>query len=99
MKLLVTGASGLLGANFTLAALERGHRLIASSRRGIKHPGLESRRDDLTRLGACEELLAQARPDWVVHCAAMPAPVASATRMEAPIATALMTGSTGSFTG
>jgi dTDP-4-dehydrorhamnose reductase len=69
-RLLVTGASGLLGANLLLEA-RASHQLIAAShRQRIELPGAECFQTDLTEPGAAERLIRAAHPDYVVHCAA-----------------------------
>ncbi len=69
-RILVTGASGLLGANLVLEA-SRHHEVIAVSRsHSIRFPGVRSVTADLTSPGAAERLVSSGRPDWVIHCAA-----------------------------
>lgn len=71
MRVLITGASGLLGSNLVLAASDAGHQVTASSRtQPIQITGLEWHAADLTYLEEVEALLAAARPDQVIHCAA-----------------------------
>ena len=71
IKILVTGASGLLGANLILEAHQAGHTVVASSRsRQIDHAGIEWMPADLTDPKAVASLLDSVEPDWVVHCAA-----------------------------
>ena len=67
---LITGASGLLGANLAhLAAAE--HEVVAvSGQHLLQLPGLTGVSADLSRAGQARHLLEQHRPDWVVHCAA-----------------------------
>jgi dTDP-4-dehydrorhamnose reductase len=71
MKLLVTGASGLLGSAIVLAARE-GHDVVAVAN---SHPlrqadGLASVAADLAAPGAAAELVARHRPDAIIHAAA-----------------------------
>jgi dTDP-4-dehydrorhamnose reductase len=69
-RLLVTGASGLLGANLLLAA-RASHQLIAASRRQrIVLAGAECVQVDLAQPGAAHDLLRDTHPDAVIHCAA-----------------------------
>lgn len=60
MKLLVTGAEGLLGSAVCAAGRSRGHRVVAPGRREL----------DVTDPAACRRLLASVAPDAVAHCAA-----------------------------
>ena len=70
-RILVTGASGLLGANLILEAHRAGHTVVASSRtRPIDHAKIAWMQADLTDPGAVADLLDAAEPDWVVHSAA-----------------------------
>ncbi len=71
MKLLVTGASGLLGLNLSLEAAAD-HRVTGVVHRtrlqGTPFPIVQA---DLTRPGAVDRLLRETNPDGVVHCAAL----------------------------
>ena len=60
MKILVTGAAGQLGYDVVKESLARGHET-----RGIDIDDL-----DLRDAGGVESLLADYRPDMVIHCAA-----------------------------
>jgi dTDP-4-dehydrorhamnose reductase len=60
MKILITGASGMLGGDFTVAARELGHEVIAPSRSDL----------DLTDQSAVETLVKEHAPATVVNCAA-----------------------------
>ncbi|MDQ5846633.1 MAG: dTDP-4-dehydrorhamnose reductase [Acidobacteriota bacterium] len=70
--ILVTGASGLLGASFVSVARQYHRPLVALSH---QHPvagsGLESVTVDLTDQQEVEKLLHSLRPTWIVHCAAL----------------------------
>ncbi len=69
-RLLVTGASGMLGANLLLAA-RASHQLIAAShRQRIVLPGAECVQVDLAEPGAAHDLIRTTHPEAVVHCAA-----------------------------
>jgi len=69
MRLLVTGASGLLGLNL---ALEAGglHDVIGVSRRALASTPFETMQTDLLEAGAFGRVLEAVRPAAVVHCAA-----------------------------
>ena len=71
MKILITGASGLLGAHLT-AFLSRRHQVTGTDR----HPWWGDRpahwaAGDLEDPSFMETLLGKAAPDCVIHCAAM----------------------------
>ena len=69
--IVITGASGLLGASLVLEARERGREVIAVSRRHpLRASGLRSVLVDVTDAAALADALSGARPAWVVHCAA-----------------------------
>jgi dTDP-4-dehydrorhamnose reductase len=70
-RVLVTGASGLLGLNLALEASE-GHQVCGVVNR---HPLITDRftvlRANLLEPGAVERVVDTAQPDWVIHCAAL----------------------------
>lgn len=70
--ILITGASGLLGANLALCAQQRGMDVVGLYHR---HPlaaaGTRWLQVDLTDAPAVQEHLLKLRPQWVAHCAAM----------------------------
>ena len=71
MKLVVTGGSGLLGSNLALEFCRAGHQVTALFRRhGLRMPGIATVACDLTDPEGLSRVLAGARPDWIVHCAA-----------------------------
>lgn len=71
MKVLVTGASGLLGSAVTRVLLRRGHEVVA----GVRSPDVEPppaaevRSLDVTDARTVRRVLDDAGPDAVVHCA------------------------------
>ena len=69
MKILVTGASGLLGLNLCLSKFD-GHTVIGVDRGKLAGTPFELVRADLTPLGAVSRLLDAVRPDAVLHTAA-----------------------------
>lgn len=70
--MLVTGASGLLGANFVLAARARGIAVTGvHHRHPIVFPGCDSVRADITDRGVVQELCRSLKPRSIVHCAAV----------------------------
>jgi nucleoside-diphosphate-sugar epimerase len=71
VKVLVTGASGFLGAAVCSHLRERGHTVSALSRRSGSAPdGVEELRGDLTDGEGLRTALAAAQPEAVVHLAA-----------------------------
>jgi dTDP-4-dehydrorhamnose reductase len=60
MKVMVTGAGGMLGREVTMASHARGHEVVA-----LAHAAL-----DISDAGAVDVALASYRPDVVVNCAA-----------------------------
>ena len=61
MRIVVTGAGGLLGRRVMAELTARGHTSI-----GVTHAAL-----DITDFGAVRRVIGDAKPDLVVHCAAM----------------------------
>lgn len=71
MRLLVTGASGLLGLNLALEA-SRDHEVFGSvNRNQLKNAPFDVIRSDLTQDGSLDLLFEISRPDWVINCAAL----------------------------
>jgi dTDP-4-dehydrorhamnose reductase len=60
MRILITGAGGMLGQDVTTAARTAGHDAVALARGNL----------DITDAGAVAGVVAEARPDAVVNCAA-----------------------------
>ncbi|MEJ5224630.1 MAG: SDR family oxidoreductase [Anaerolineales bacterium] len=70
MKLLITGASGLLGLNFCLMQWE-GHTVVGVDRGKLATPPFDLIRADLLAPGAVDHILSAAQPDAVIHTAAL----------------------------
>jgi dTDP-4-dehydrorhamnose reductase len=70
MKLLVTGSSGLLGLNLALDSMA-GHQVTGVDRGRLAAPPFGLIRADLLADGAVERVLEEARPDWLINCAAL----------------------------
>jgi dTDP-4-dehydrorhamnose reductase len=69
--ILVTGATGLLGAAILLRAHELGKPVVALSNRHLLHlPGVDAYRLDLTDFSATRKIITTLRPAVVIHCAA-----------------------------
>ncbi len=83
MKLLVTGASGFLGHAVCAELLSRDHEVTALVRRpGSEPSGTSAVRGDLTDADALAAVLANVRPDCVIHLAAEIASQRDARRIE-----------------
>lgn len=68
---MVTGASGLLGANLVLTAIDDGHEVVAVCHRlPITLEGVDVVCADLSQPGIAQHLTSVHAPEWVVHCAA-----------------------------
>lgn len=66
MRILIVGASGLVGSHVTVEAIRRGHGTTGTFRH-FPVDGL--RRLDLADESTTRALLHEVRPDWVVHAA------------------------------
>jgi dTDP-4-dehydrorhamnose reductase len=66
MRILVIGASGLVGSHVLAESLAKGHETLGTYRR---HPLPDLVPLDLGDLPATEQLIDSFRPDWVVHAA------------------------------
>jgi dTDP-4-dehydrorhamnose reductase len=71
MRVLVTGASGLLGLNLALEAARRHTVFGVVHRHPLQTEAFAVIEADLLEPGAIQRTLEQARPDWVIHCAAL----------------------------
>lgn len=69
-KVLVTGASGLLGANLIFDGLGRHDFVGVYHQHVMEIDGVELISADLSREGAARKLMQIHEPDWVVHTAA-----------------------------
>jgi dTDP-4-dehydrorhamnose reductase len=69
-RILVTGASGLLGLNLALSARED-HTVIGVDRCNLGRVPFELVCADLLEAGAVDKLIDSTRPDWLIHCAAL----------------------------
>lgn len=71
MRLLITGASGLLGTHLVLEARDALDVVAVSHRTALAEDGLKSVQIDLLQPEATDELFEHYAPDWVVNCAAL----------------------------
>ena len=70
MKLLITGASGLLGISLALEAM-REHEVFGVNRGKLQSAPFRVLRADLTHKDELDAILDAAQPDWLVNCAAL----------------------------
>ena len=66
MRVLITGAGGMLGTEATLFYRSAGHEVIPTSRKPIE--GFMAL--DVTEPGAAQSVIRETKPDLVLHCAA-----------------------------
>jgi len=72
MRLLITGASGLLGINTAWEALQAGYEVIGwVNKRALPRAPFPTRAVDLTNAAATAAAWEEAQPDAVIHCAAL----------------------------
>lgn len=71
MRILITGASGLLGLNLALEAA-KDHTVFGTVKdHALQTDAFQVIQTDLLAPGAVERLLDSTQPDWVIHCAAL----------------------------
>jgi dTDP-4-dehydrorhamnose reductase len=70
MRLLITGASGLLGLNLAMEAM-REHEVIGLDRGKLKSAPFQVLKADLFHRNAVDSVLDSAQPDAVINCAAL----------------------------
>ncbi|MBI4762225.1 MAG: SDR family oxidoreductase [Chloroflexota bacterium] len=69
-RILITGASGLLGINLALEAM-REHEVIGIDRGRLRSAPFRVMQADFSQGTETESILESARPDWLVNCAAL----------------------------
>ena len=69
MKILVTGASGLLGLNLCLGMIGA-HTIVGVDRNKLERTPFEIVKADLLEAGACSRLIDEVHPDAIIHTAA-----------------------------
>ena len=70
MRLLITGSSGLLGLNLALDA-SRSHQVIGVDRNTLASVPFDLIKADLLDPDTVRRILAESKPDAVIHCAAL----------------------------
>jgi dTDP-4-dehydrorhamnose reductase len=69
-RILVTGASGLLGVNLALEAM-REHQVIGVDRGKLKSAPFQVIPADLLQKGSLDSILDSTQPHWLINCAAL----------------------------
>ena len=70
-RILVTGASGLLGLSFGLQFCDQHEIIGVANAHPLKGLPFELRAVDLAQPGAAQRLIAEVQPELVLHCAAL----------------------------
>ncbi len=70
-RILITGASGLLGLNLALEAAQEHTVFGQVYSHPLKTEAFTVIQEDLLAPGAVQRLLDTTQPDWVIHCAAL----------------------------
>src|SRR5215213_5033782 len=70
MKLLITGASGLLGINLAMEAI-REHKVIGLHRGKLKSAPFQELNVDILNRKELHSILEKTQPDWLINCAAL----------------------------
>jgi dTDP-4-dehydrorhamnose reductase len=71
MRILITGASGLLGLNTALESANQHTVYGQVNRNAIQTEAFTVLNADLVEPGAVDRILDRTQPDWVIHCAAL----------------------------
>jgi dTDP-4-dehydrorhamnose reductase len=71
MRVLITGASGLLGINLAMEASKRYTVFGTVNTHTIRTDAFTVIQTDLLAPGAMEQVLEKTQADWVIHCAAI----------------------------
>jgi len=70
MKLLITGASGLLGINLALEVMDE-HEVIGIDRGRLKSAPFQVFNADILKTNEINSILDSISPDWFINCAAL----------------------------
>ena len=70
MRLLITGASGLLGINLAMEAM-REHNVLGVDRGKLRSAPFEVVRADLADRASIDSVIDSTRPEWLINCAAL----------------------------
>jgi dTDP-4-dehydrorhamnose reductase len=70
--ILITGASGMLGANVVMEGRKKNKKMVAIfNNNPVKFPGVECLRIDLSDTNAIANLIFSLKPRFIIHCAAL----------------------------
>lgn len=69
-RILITGASGLLGINLAQETMNA-HEIIAVDRGKLAHAPFKVLNGDLLNAGTVDSVLDSAQPEWLINCAAL----------------------------
>ena len=70
-RILVTGASGLLGVNIAYEVSKQYQVIGVTNRLAYQNNEFDLITQDLLAPGAVEKLINKVEPDWIIHCAAL----------------------------
>jgi dTDP-4-dehydrorhamnose reductase len=70
-RILITGASGLLGVNVAYEASQQNQVIGVANRLAYQSERFDLITQNLLAPGAVEALIDKVEPDWVIHCAAL----------------------------
>lgn len=70
-RILITGASGLLGVNLALEAVKHYEVVGVIHDQPLRDPGFKTIQADLLEPNSAARVLEEAKPDWVINCAAL----------------------------
>ncbi len=95
MRVLVTGAGGLLGSNLAAAAVQQSWEVLGTWRTlPVSVPGADTAQLDVTDRHACVSLVEEFEPDVLVHAAAASSPARLEREPQLAEACALATANT-----
>ncbi|HEY62595.1 MAG TPA: SDR family oxidoreductase [Anaerolineae bacterium] len=70
-RILITGASGLLGLNLAIEAAKHHEVFGVVNNHPVKTEAFKIMKADLLKPGTIESVFDETQPDWVIHCAAL----------------------------
>ena len=70
-RILITGASGLLGVNLALEAAKKYEVVGQTNTQSLFDPGFNTLEADLLQQGEVERVLDESKADWLINCVAL----------------------------